>query len=146
MAVVSGSPAPFQAGDQLIDGSALNAQFAKGLGSGNANGGYADGLVAAGTTAPTGLQLTAVYNRFATVASGAGCNLPQATPGSEVIIDVRAAANTINIYSSQVTTTDTIDGTIGTTAATLSVAHGAAKFVCYKAGAWISYLMGAATS
>lgn len=142
MAVVSGSPAPFNPGFELIDGTALNVALARGIGFSS----YASGLVAVGTTAPTGLQLNAVVNKFATVASGTGANLPQAIAGATCLVDVRAGANTMAIYSSQTSTTDTIDGTAGTTGTTLTQAHGAALFVCYTAGAWVSYLMGAVSS
>jgi hypothetical protein len=104
--------------------------------------GSVGGLVAAGTTQATALQLSAAVNGVGTVASGTGVVLPP-WAASVVVVVINAGANALQIYGSG---TNTIDGTAGSTGVALSTAHRLAFFIPTVAGAWVSALGGAVSS
>lgn len=137
MAVTSGQNAPFTFGFGLQDGQKLDNNLA------NPKYSWASGLVAVGTTQANALQLTARLNTLATSSASTGVVLPDADAGKEVIVNVRAAGVTVQVYGKG---TDTIDGTAGSTGVALAVARGAALFVCTSPGAWASFVLGATST
>ena len=109
MTVFKSSPQPFAPGLALQDGSVLNAQAALIQGS------MSSGLVAAGTTFATALQLTSSFNQLATAAANSGVILPAMVPGQTVTV-YNDGASPVTVYA----TGPTIDGTAGATGVALA--------------------------
>lgn len=107
MTVTKITPAPFAPGLALQDGSALNAALAADASSVSA------GLVAAGNSFATALQLTSVVNQFATVAAGQGAILQLTLiPGgyNNVYND---GASPLTVYAPLGWTIDGVAGAVG---------------------------------
>lgn len=84
------------------------------------------GLVAAGSSQATALQLTNAINYVATTASSTGVNLPTMNPGDSVYV-YNAGANTLSVYGS----------------ATINIQNGGAGSafsVASNKGAWFTLL------
>lgn len=138
-AMVSGALAvvgtPPGTGFQLVDGVWLN-----GL-AGGVNYLFQNGLTATGTNQATALQLApgVMMYEIDTVASSTGVALPECVAGAQ--FDLRnAGANTLSIYGSVTVNSltganDTINGTAGSTAYTIT-ANTNATFFCAKNGNW----------
>lgn len=112
--------------------------FTDGLATGYAGNGlqtlqFADGISAAGTSQPTGTQLTAAINNVTTVGTGAGVNLPASSPGLTITVQ-NNGANPLLVYPFQ-GATDTING-VAATQGVLILPGSIANFNCTTAGAW----------
>jgi len=90
------------------------------------------GLVAAGTTAATALQLKFVYNQVATTAASSGVKLPITETG-ELIVVANDGANSLTVYPQ---TGSTIDGVSSVSIATTKRAF----FIAVSLTAWVSIL------
>lgn len=111
-------------------------------------GGFVNGSAAGPLTAHSGgtkaaaLQLAASYNLIGTVAAANDSLLaPAAVAGRSFVVD-NAGANIAKIYGKG---TDTIDAVATATGNAITNAHHV-LFVCYVAGAWISYQLGIPTA
>ena len=112
----------------------MNALLA---GTGNA---FQNGLVAAGSTQATALQLsTAAMYDIDTVAGSTGVALPAALPGTTIDI-YNNGSNTLTVYpiingnAANANAQDTINNT---TSASIN-SHAAGYFFCAKIGIWCS--------
>lgn len=135
MAVV-GTPPLQGIGPALVDGVWLY-----GL-AGGQNYSFQSGLTALGTNQATALQLNPGITMYSidTVASNTGIALPQCIAGTQIEGIRNAGANTLSIYGSATVnplsaTNDTINGTAGSTAYTITT-NTNASFFCAKNGAW----------
>ena len=121
-------------GPRLIDGQNVLDLF-------NMNGFSAKpSLVAtAGGAQASSLQLTSGLNEVVTVASSNDSSqLPAAKAGSVVFLR-NEGANTMRVYGRE-GTSDTINGTIGTTAVTLA-STACLMFFCPRDGVWYSGIL-----
>jgi hypothetical protein len=106
------------------------------------NGGgftYLNNITAhAGGLQPSAVPLTAAMNRVTTVGSaGDSVCLPSAVGGQAITV-INASATSMNVFSSNSSTADTINGTAGTTA--YAIAGGkTADFMSFP-GAWHALL------
>lgn len=90
-----------------------------------------DALTATGTNQGTALVVTAMQNRFTTVATSTGAILPIAVAGMSVVI-INAGANGLQVYGNG---SDTINGIAGATGVTLAAGK-TADYITTVAGAW----------
>lgn len=127
-------PSDLGNGVGLIDANAIDANFAL-----LSNGGglsATTGITAhAGGTQAAGVALTSAIN-LVTVCATAGDSVcvPPAVGGQAITV-LNAGAASMNVFSSNASTADTINGTIGTTA--FAVAAGKnAEFISPAAGVW----------
>jgi hypothetical protein len=100
----------------------------------------ADGLVATGTNQATALQLSAVLNRFSTVAASTGAMLPVSQPGMTIEV-INDGAQTLTVFpsnSANEVAAPTIDGVAAATGVSVSSAR-RSMFKCTTAGTWFSY-------
>ncbi len=134
-AAIAVTGTPPGTGFQTIDGAWLN-----GL-AGGSNYTFQSGITATGTNQATALQLTAGIAMFEvdTTASSTGVALPQCVAGTGIQLR-NAGAQTLSIYGSATVNSltaanDTINGTAGSTAYTITT-NTNAEFFCAKNGAW----------
>ena len=120
-------PTPFQSGPRLVDGDALNKNFAyplsafKGSITALAGGGRAGSPV-----------LTEILSQVDTTASNNdSVQLPAAMPGMEGAL-ANAGASTLKVYANG---SDTINGTAGATGVTMTTGQNALLF-CAEKGKW----------
>jgi hypothetical protein len=99
------------------------------------------GLTATGTTRTDALQLAAQINHVGTTASGTGVKLPTGVAGMDIVI-FNAGANALKVYA---LSSETIDGTAGSTGVTLS-AGARCRYFFTTTNTWISALMGATSA
>lgn len=101
------------------------------------------GVVAAGTTQSGATVLnSAGLVQVATGTANQGVLLPASLAGKQIEI-LNSTGNALKVYPNG---TDTVDGGSASAAVTISSATRGAIFTCYVAGAWISNVIGAATS
>jgi hypothetical protein len=100
---------PFDPGFRLFSGDDLNAATTLSVST---------GLVAAGTTAATGLQLVSEINAIGTATASTGVVLPPAGGMAlgTIIYVFNGGASPVKVYSND----STIDGTAGATGVTLT--------------------------
>lgn len=96
----------------------------------------ADTLTATGATQATALALTALVNRFSTVAAGTGAALPPSAPGMEVIV-ANDGASALQVYPNTSDTGATIDSVAAVTGVPITAAK-RTTFICTSAGVWIT--------
>lgn len=132
---VTGTPP--QGSFALQDGVWLNG-VANGV-----NFSFVNGLTAAGTNRATALQLsgTVMLQEVDTTASSTGVALPQCLASSLIFLG-NTGANTLSVYGNATVNpvtaaNDTINGTAGSTAYTLS-SNTNAIFWCSKNGQWLA--------
>jgi hypothetical protein len=130
--ITTQSPAAFQAGFRQVDGLALN------------NAVWADVVSAShGITATPGggqanaLLLPAAINRLAIVATAAdSVMLPPATGGNQIQV-INQGANSVQVFGN-INTTDTINGTAGSTGVAQNTTTQAyALYICARPGVWL---------
>lgn len=110
MADLFTTPAPFQPGPRLIDGSDLNRALAQ------PDYSVETGIVATGANAAGAFQLRAAVSVLATVAAATGVKLLNLPIGSSQIV-FNDGANPVTVYDAN---GNTIDGTAGATGVALA--------------------------
>ena len=127
-------PADLGSGVAMIDANAIDANFT--LISNGGGMSATTGITAhAGGTQALGVALTSAINLITVCATnGDSVCLPPAVGGQDILVMNAGVAN-CNVFSSNASTTDTINGTIGTTAFSLVAAKNAA-FVSPASGIW----------
>jgi len=127
-------PTDLGVGVQLLDADKIDANFTLLSGGGGLTA--ATGITAhAGGTQALGVALTASVNLITVCATGGdSVCLPSALGGQEVFVG-NAGAAACNVFSSNASTADTINGTIGTTAFSLGIGKNAV-FFSPAAGIW----------
>lgn len=81
-----------------------------------------------GTTQAAGVALTGTMCAVTAAAGSGSVNLPSAKAGVFMFVRNVSASNALAVFSSNASTTDTINGTIGTTAYSLAATKGAVFF------------------
>jgi hypothetical protein len=136
MAATSSTPAPFQAGFALQDGSALNAALAAPGWSVQA------GQTALGAALASAFPLEATITQFSTVAAGTGAYLLATMVPGQFRDVYNDGAQTLTVYAAGGAT---IDGTAGATGVSLSSTH-RCRYTCLAPGVFESALLGAVSS
>lgn len=128
------TPTDLGVGVGMLDANAIDANFTL-LASG---GGLSTttGITAhAGGTQALGVALTSTINLITVCATGGdSVCLPSAVGGQSIFV-CNAGAAACNVFSSNASTADTINGTIGTTAFSLGIGKNA-EFISPAAGIW----------
>lgn len=127
------APTPFQSGYRLLDGQGVDNEL------GYPTYSAEDNITASATqTQAAAYQLTAQLSRVVTVAAGGnGVALPAAKVGKSVVLVNSNVSNAVQVFGMN-GTTDTINGTAGST----GISQAAASrhvYECFTAGAWIEF-------
>jgi hypothetical protein len=135
----------FDVGVGTIDKSVVNTNLSTlstGLTTASGGGGHSatNTITAhAGGAQPSAVALTTAINNVTVVGTaGDSVALPSAT-GDQVIFVVNSSATSMNVFSSNASTTDTINGTVGTTAYAIAAGK-AVAFISPGTGVWRALL------
>lgn len=124
---------PFPSGVGMIDKDQVNLILSQGgLGQGLTTASY---TARAGGTQALGTAMNAACMNIAVCATSGDSVCMPAAIGGQALYVVNAGAASCNIFSSNAAPTDTINGTVGTTAYALAAGK-ATNFVSFVAGAW----------
>ena len=127
-------PTDLGTGVAMIDADRIDANFT--LISNGGGMSTTTGITAhAGGTQALGVALVSAINLITVCATGGdSVCLPPAVGGQDILV-MNSGAASCNVFSSNASTADTINGTIGTTAFALGIGKNAA-FVSPAAGIW----------
>lgn len=131
-------PTTFGVGVGTIDKGQVDADFTVLVNGGGFS--TQNGIVAhAGGGQALSMPLVACINRVLTVATaGDSVSLPSAV-GGQAITAINASAASMNVFSSTLSTADTINGTAGTTAYPIAAGK-IVEFMSPAAGLWYALL------
>ena len=131
-------PTIFGPGTRLLSGGEMDSNFATLAGGGGMS--TLNNVTAhAGGGQALGVAMTAAINRVTTVGTAGDSVCLPAAVGGQYITLINASATSMNVFSSNASTADSINGTAGTTA--YAIAGGkTADFVSPAAGIWHALL------